>query len=183
MTKLGLSFTVSLWFQHRTGVFGGPDTSSVWRGSGRAAKWLQDPLKMCVEKEEQKREETRKIQTLEVPPLKPLVWGAKSDGDRYPGCREGRLKPRSWLGGHPWNVGPTLPPAQGWKEAAEPRAEHASWCSQTFLHGADQPVSYHGGTGGSSRATASRRERWAWEWERHHANSRMEGCSGNSKKG
>lgn len=83
-------------------------------------------------------------------PLKPLFWGAKSGGDRYPRCREGRLKHRSWLGGHPSNVAPALPPAQGRKEAAEPRAEHTASCSQTFLHVADQPVSCYGGTGGSS---------------------------------
>ena len=99
---------------------------------------------MCAEKQEQKREETRKIQILELrfvllAPLKSLFWGAKSGGNKYPGCREGRLKPRAWLGGHPSNAAPALPPAQGRKEATEPQAEHAAWCSQTFLRVADQP--------------------------------------------
>lgn len=44
VAKLGLSFTVSLWFQHRIGMFMGPGASSVWRGSGCAAKGLQDHL-------------------------------------------------------------------------------------------------------------------------------------------
>lgn len=101
------------------------------------------------------RKDTRKNQILEprfmlLAPLRPLLGVAKSSGNKYPGCREGRLKPRSWLGGHPSKAALMLPSAPGRGGTEVPQAEHAAWCSQTFLHVADQPVSYHGTKDGSS---------------------------------
>lgn len=88
------------WYVH------GPQRQQHLVREWACSKVAAGPLEMRVEKQEQKREEARKIQILELrfvslAPLKPLVWGAKSGGNENPGCREGRLKPRSWLGGQP----------------------------------------------------------------------------------
>lgn len=151
--KLALSFTIPPLFWHRSGVFMGPNASNSWWGSGHAAKWLQDPLEMCVEKQEQKREEARKNSNIgaevhvtgssEASGLGCWVrwqWKPRLQG------REIETQVMAWW--TPSNLAPTLPPAQGRKEAAEPQAEHTAWCSQTFLHVADQSVSYHGGRDG-----------------------------------
>lgn len=131
VAKLGLSFTLSPLFQCRIGRYMGPNASSIRWGTWQGARWLQDP-QMCAGKQEQKREETRKIPVRSWGLCPWLLWSlcfVVLSSNIQPGCREGSLKPRSWLDAHPLKVAPTLLPDQERKEAAELQAEHTAWCT------------------------------------------------------
>lgn len=190
VAKLGLSVTVLFGFNTKLVCSWAPAPAVSGEGAGVQqggcrTTWLQDLLEKWIEKPEQKREETRKIQTLELrfmsfAPLKPLLWDVEPGGDRCPGCREERLKASNSLVVTPSMQHPLcLPPRKGRIQQSHGTR---SLVQPNLSPCGVQPVSYQRGMGGRSWATPSQRERWEWERKRHHENSRVEGCSGNSKK-
>lgn len=149
--KLALSFTIPPLFQHRSGMFMGPNASNTWWGSGHAAKWPQDPLRCVLRNRSRKEKKQEKFKYWSWGSCRWLLWslwfGVLSQvAMKTPAAGKGDWNPGHGLvGSLEFSTHSASSPG---KEAAEPQAEHAAWCSQTFLHVADQPVSYHGGRDG-----------------------------------
>lgn len=79
MAKLGLSSTISSLVSTPNGACSWPTASASGEGvdmqqSGCSNSWLPDPLEVCMERWEQKREERRKNQLFELRLCPFLLW-------------------------------------------------------------------------------------------------------------